>query len=343
MSVQAGILVGMFDPVESPSSTSSSPPPSTVHAVESYSIRVASRLTGIPADTLRMWERRYGFPRPERRATGVRSYGRDDIERLLLVARALRLGFRPGEVVGKSKGDLEPLLASAGAQRASLPRSASVMACVEAVERFDPTALSAELRRALAGMGQKPFLLEVAHPLVARVRELWIEGQMAVRHERLVASALSAQIQQLLATYEGGSRAPSFLLTTLPGEPVDIDHELSALFIAASGGLPRLFGDLPPDQIIEAASALRSDAVCVSIAEGSNQGAAASQLRWLAEALPSPKELWITGPSSDRIDVRGARVKTIVAWPSFEQHIERLRSAAASPPAVHVDADPDAF
>ena len=45
-------------------------------APQGYSIRVASRLTGVSSDTLRMWERRYGFPKPERNESQVRVYTR---------------------------------------------------------------------------------------------------------------------------------------------------------------------------------------------------------------------------------------------------------------------------
>ena len=47
---------------------------SAVAAAHGYSIRVASRLTGVSSDTLRMWERRYGFPKPERTESQLRSY-----------------------------------------------------------------------------------------------------------------------------------------------------------------------------------------------------------------------------------------------------------------------------
>ena len=74
-----------------PSSADSSPEEPLAGA----SIRVVANRTGIAADTLRVWERRYGFPKPERRPGGSRIYSEDDIARLRLLARALEAGFRP--------------------------------------------------------------------------------------------------------------------------------------------------------------------------------------------------------------------------------------------------------
>src|ERR1700712_4877125 len=79
---------------------------------QGYSIRVASRLTGVSSDTLRMWERRYGFPKPVRNASQVRVYTDADVERLVLISRPLKAGFRSGEVIHREADELRALLAS---------------------------------------------------------------------------------------------------------------------------------------------------------------------------------------------------------------------------------------
>jgi MerR family transcriptional regulator, light-induced transcriptional regulator len=304
-------------------------PDSSPRASDCYSIRVASRLTGIPADTLRMWERRYGFPNPKRRATGVRSYSHKDVERLLLISRALRSGFRPGEVVSKSPADLEQLLASASTgARTNLPlQSPNVQGPLEALQRFDASGLSAELRRSLAILGAKRFLLEVCDPLERRVRDLWAEGKMGLRHERLLASTLSSQIRLLLSTYEGSARAPTFVVTTLSGDRGELGPELTALYLAVHSALPRLLCEMPPDQIVESGRDLSADVVLVWMSEDSDVGAAVSQLRWMMNALPSTIELWGNGPGAERVDVRDSRFTIVPSWAGLDENLERVRSA----------------
>ena len=75
-----------------------------------FPIRAVSQATGLSADTLRVWERRYGFPKPSRGEHGVRFFTDTDVERLTLIVRALRWGYRPGEVVAKEAGALKELL-----------------------------------------------------------------------------------------------------------------------------------------------------------------------------------------------------------------------------------------
>ena len=121
---------------------------------EGYSIRVASRLTGISAHTLRMWERRYGFPVPERTSGGARRYSGEDVTCLKLIARALDAGYRPHEVVGKPRTVLEKILAQQIVASTPPPGAApSIERVVERTERNDYDAVRAEIRGAVAVLG----------------------------------------------------------------------------------------------------------------------------------------------------------------------------------------------
>ncbi|TXG94449.1 MAG: MerR family transcriptional regulator, partial [Rhodocyclaceae bacterium] len=64
-----------------------------------FSIAAVERDTGLAKDTLRVWERRYGFPTPARDANGERLYPSAQVERLRLIKRLMDQGFRPGKLV----------------------------------------------------------------------------------------------------------------------------------------------------------------------------------------------------------------------------------------------------
>ena len=63
------------------------------------SIAAVERDTGIGKDTLRIWERRYGFPTPDRDGFGERSYPLEQVEKLRVIKRLLDQGHRPGRIV----------------------------------------------------------------------------------------------------------------------------------------------------------------------------------------------------------------------------------------------------
>ena len=53
---------------------------------------------GVSVQTVRYYERRKLLPEPERKETGYRDYGVDDLQRLRFVRRAKELGFTLAEV-----------------------------------------------------------------------------------------------------------------------------------------------------------------------------------------------------------------------------------------------------
>ena len=74
---------------------------------QTYRIGAVSRLTGIPADTLRVWERRYGVVTPIRTPSGTRLYASEDIARLGLIKQLVDRGDAISSVAGLSLEQLQ--------------------------------------------------------------------------------------------------------------------------------------------------------------------------------------------------------------------------------------------
>ena len=72
-------------------------------------ISLVERDTGITKDTLRIWERRYGFPLPERNEQGERLYPDDQVARLLTIRKLIDHGMRPNRVVPLDEAKLQQL------------------------------------------------------------------------------------------------------------------------------------------------------------------------------------------------------------------------------------------
>lgn len=77
-----------------------------------YGIGVAAKLSGVHAETIRMWERRHSLPRPQRSEGGHRQYSDRDIALLRAIKRLLDGGARIGSVVEMQEEDI--LSAAAG-------------------------------------------------------------------------------------------------------------------------------------------------------------------------------------------------------------------------------------
>ena len=88
-------------------------PARTITALEPrplYGIGTVARLTGLKADTLRVWERRYGLGASYKSATGRRQYTQSDLDHLQLVAALVSQGVRIGEIAASDGKTLQVLL-----------------------------------------------------------------------------------------------------------------------------------------------------------------------------------------------------------------------------------------
>jgi len=309
-------------------------PPLAAEA-EGQTIRVVSRLTGISVDTLRVWERRYGFPRPSRRAgSNRRLYAVEDVERLRWVARALQQGYRAGDVIRKRVEDLRGLLAE-GEGAAPMPhegslRAASVGQLVEQLARDDLRAVEGALRQSAAALGPRRFVTEVAHPLAVAVGDAWSAGTLEVRQEHALTQVLRTQLRSMLAPYLDLEARPVVLLTTLPGEPHDLGLEMVALYLSVSSAKPRLLGaSTPPGEIVEAARALDADVVGLTITAAAPPSVRGEVLE-LVRNLPRRIPLWIGGPAT-ALEVPADAVRFVRTWADLDEALREHRVAEGNP------------
>jgi DNA-binding transcriptional MerR regulator/methylmalonyl-CoA mutase cobalamin-binding subunit len=291
-----------------------------------YSIRVTSRLTSIELDTLRMWERRYGFPRPQRTSGGSRLYSEADVEALRLIQRALAQGYRPGEVVGKPRAELLQLIrATSEGPARSVTEAPTMAALLAALGREDLAALRAELRQAAVVLGPKRFVVEVAHPICVRVGELWADGKLEVRHEHVLSECLSTQLRVLMSAYEDRTGAPRVLLATLPGERHGLGLELVEVYLAASQVTPVLLGvDTPAEQIVKAARSHQVDAVGLLVTQASDLKATKKHVRWMLGELPRRVGIWIGGAGGPDLAIHDDAVRLVGNWAEADEAISTL-------------------
>lgn len=297
-----------------------------------YSIRVASRLTGVSSDRLRMWERRYGFPSPVRNVAQVRVYTDTDIERLVLVSRALKAGFRSGEVIHRDPEALRALLIdSTRAEAEADPRSPTIDALMAHLVADDLQALDDELRESVALLGPKRFLTQVVAPLLEQVGTAWAGGRIAVRHEHLISEILSSKLRVLLAAYEKRPGGVVVLLATLSDEQHGLGLDMVALYLALEGLTPRLLGvNTPAEQIAEAAAAFSAKVVGLSISEASDLSLTEAHLRRVLGALSLETELWLGGTNARKIAVSDPRLQRVVTWQDLDGAVSRLRNTRGS-------------
>jgi methanogenic corrinoid protein MtbC1 len=259
------------------------------------SIGALSRATGIAVETLRTWESRYGFPRPERKPSRHRVYRVSDAPRLRRIAHALALGHRAGQVVGASDEELARLLEASGASSlpaaggagAVLPAGDDLPTLLRLVRAFDGPRLTRLFLSDWARLGPVEFLEGRAAPLVRAVGEAWQAGDLEIRHERFLSERVGDLLRALRLPFEERASGPLVVLATLPGEAHGIGLQMAALVAAAAGCRTLSLGSqVPIPQIASLARDLGARAAAISVSRSSRGAATAAALRRLREALP---------------------------------------------------------
>lgn len=230
-----------------------------------YRIQTVSELTGVPAATLRAWERRYGVPAPMRTASSYRLYSEQDVE---LVSRLRDLcaneGMAPAEAARllKETGLVHAEAEAVGADPYTVARDR----LVAAVERFDPEGLEDELRYALC-LGSAVAVFErVLGPALHEIGERWHGGLLGVAQEHMATEQIVGAARDLLRLMQPSGATRTALLACFADE----EHVVPLLGIAfrfAQWGfrVVLLGARTPPDAVEQSVAALGPDVVALSV------------------------------------------------------------------------------
>lgn len=271
------------------------PPPAFREEVE-LSIAAVERDTGLSKDTLRVWERRYGFPQPVRDAADERLYPAEQVERLRVIARLLNAGARPGQIVALPLGELRQRL------KANMPVGRGLAleheALLTMLRRCEIMDLRRTLNQAVLRLGLARFITEMLAPLTVHVGEAWMRGEIQVFEEHMYTESVVAVLRGALGSASALPQAgkPRVLLGTLPQEY----HLLGLLMAEAMLSLEgcecvSLGANTPVAEIVRAAQANRAQIVGLSFSPGSHTPQMQQGLLELRAQLPAHVQIWAGG------------------------------------------------
>jgi len=260
-----------------------------------FTIAAVERDVGLSKDVLRVWERRYGFPVPNRDPHGERLYPAAQVLRLRLIKRLMDLGHRPGRLMSTSAEELEALAAGSHGVKAADAGSHELDKLFALVRHHDAAAYLQAMQQRLARHGLRQFVMDTVAPLTVQIGLAWQQGQLQVFEEHLFTELTARVLRQAIATVPGGSE-PRVLLTTLPKEP----HEMGLLMVEAMLSLEgaqciSLGTQMPLMEIVDAVAAHQVDVVALSFSAAFPARQTRALLEQLRAALPGPAELWAGG------------------------------------------------
>ena len=265
-------------------------------------IAAVERDTGLSKDTLRVWERRYGFPQPERDANGERVYPLEQVDKLRLLKRLLDQGHRPGKIAERSIEQLQALAEAGNARSASATAVGSLDGALGSYLRLITDHRLDELRRELALLAVKAglarFVTDVIAPLTARVGEAWARGDLAIFEEHLYTEVVQAVLRNAITSVPHRGDSPRVMLTTVPQEPHGIGVLMAEAMFALEGARCVPLGvRTPVMEIVRGAETQQIEIVALSFSPVVNPHQVLESLKELQAQLPAGTELWAGGSS----------------------------------------------
>ena len=278
-------------------------------------IAAVERETGLGKDTLRVWERRYGFPKPERDAHGERAYPLVQVEKLRLIKRLMGQGWRPGKLLAIPEEELAGLALEAVAPTADVEQNALQSSVIELIRGHDIPALGNALRQALHRQGLQQFVLVTVSVLNRAVGDAWGRGEIQVFEEHLYTEQMQALLRQAIGALPTGAGRPHVLLTTVPEEQHVLGLLMTEALLTLEGAACISLGTQTPlGDICQAAAAHRADIGALAFSSAFPQRQVLPLLAKLREMLPPAIELWAGGAGVERVGaLQGVRLITDLA------------------------------
>ena len=277
-----------------------------------FPIGYVSITTGLSTHVLRAWERRYGAVKPKRTASGRRLYSQEDIDRLALLKRAVRMKHSisriadlddmalaglisaPGHYVPVSSPEGKPLETATEA----IPQL--IDACLTATERLDDSGLHDILSQASLKQNRQTIIDAIIVPFLEQVGSRWSQGRMRIAHGHLASSVVATYLHGQLTRYRGASPGhPRLLIATPAGQFCHLGAMAVAVTAQDHGWHPVFLGpDLPCEELAAACLSLRPQMIALSVTCRTDEGFIEGELNRLTGLLDQRYPLFVGGRAS---------------------------------------------
>lgn len=290
-----------------------------------YNISAVERDTGLSKDLLRMWERRYGFPRPARDAAGERQYSSADVAKLRAIKRLMDVGLRPGKIIHDPLEELSALADARTRMRRDTIAPALEQDLIGALKQHDAAVLQGMLVGLAMKQGLQRFVIDTIAPFNRAVGEAWMRGELQVFEEHLYTEQVNVALRSAINAFPRAPLGePRVLLTTFPGE----QHGMGLLMVEAMlvpEGVQcvSLGTQTPLDDIRRATVAHKAHILALSFSGSFTLRAAVDGLDALRGELPPHVTIWAGGEMTRRIR---KTIPGVVLVPDLASTIGALKS-----------------
>lgn len=193
--------------------------------MNAFTIKDLENLSGIKAHTIRIWEQRYAFLRPQRTGTNIRYYSTEELKKLLNIALLNKYGYKISHIDKMSSTEIKEKLLSLTQTEAQQERIVNDL--LRAMVDLDMDTFEQVLDSYIKAKDIDKAVMQVIFPFLEKIGILWITNHINLAQEHLVSNIIR---QKLIIGIEKAHSYVQANKTALLFLPEDEHHELGLLF-----------------------------------------------------------------------------------------------------------------
>jgi len=194
--------------------------------MNSFTIKDLENLSGIKAHTLRIWEQRYHFLKPNRTYTNIRYYSNDDLKSILNIALLNKYGFKISHIDKMNPVEIKEKILSLNQGQAQQDRIVNEL--IQHMIDMDIDSFERALDNYILARGIEKTITQIIFPFMERIGILWMTNHINPAQEHLVTNIIR---QKLIVGIEGVDTPLSCNKSVLLFLPEGEHHEIGLLFM----------------------------------------------------------------------------------------------------------------
>ena len=194
--------------------------------MNAFTIKDIENLSGVKAHTIRIWEQRYDFLKPQRSQTNIRSYTNEELKVILNIALLNKFGFKISRINKMNASEINQKLYTLSHQQAQQERIVNEL--ITFMIDLDFNRFEELLDIQIAERGIEKIINEIVFPFLEKIGILWVTNNINPAQEHLVTNIIRQKIMVGIETTVSQIKSNKIALLFLPeGEY----HELGLLYV----------------------------------------------------------------------------------------------------------------
>jgi MerR family transcriptional regulator, light-induced transcriptional regulator len=194
--------------------------------MNSFTIKDIENLSGIKAHTIRIWEQRYTFLKPQRTETNIRYYSSDEVKIILNIALLNKYGYKISHIDKMNDTEMKDKILSLTGAQAQQERIVNDL--IQQMIDLDMDEFEKILDNYIIARGIEKSILQIIFPFLEKIGILWLTNHINPAQEHLVTNIIR---QKLIVGIEGVSTPLKINKSVLLFLPEGEYHEVGLLFL----------------------------------------------------------------------------------------------------------------